>query len=153
MLEEKIFGALNDKNDPTRERRDKHADLYYETRRNSKKEHFVKRVAKNSGLNEKSVSKIFDHVFIEEHDIHGEIQRFDPSYEMAESFRRLSEGKNIQPHDIILLRHERLELELMRRYNCNQGEAHTLASRKHNYSEAVEKFESRGKQSGKIGTS
>ena len=47
--------------------------------------------------------KIYDHVFITEHFLQGEWKRFDTSYYMAESFRRLSEGKEIQPHDMILL--------------------------------------------------
>ncbi len=91
-------------------------------------------------MNEKSIGKIFDHVFIKEHNIHGEIQRFDSSYYMSESFRRLYEGKNILPHDLILLKHERLEAELMQRYGYNQSDAHLLASTKHNYSEALDKW-------------
>ena len=132
-----IYGALNDKNDPDYKRRNKHADLYYETRRHSKKEPWVKRVAVNSGMSEKIVGKIFDHVFIEQHDIYGELKRFDSSYDMAESFRRLHEGKNIQPHDVILLRHECLEAGLMNRCGCTQSYAHILASRKYNYFEAL----------------
>lgn len=134
MSATEIYGALNDKNDPDYKRRNKHADMYYETRRHSKKESWVKKVAANTGMSEKIIGKIFDHVFIEEHWIYGELKRFDSSYDMAESFRRLHEGKNIQPHDIVLLRHERLESELMNRYGCTQSKAHALASRKYNYS-------------------
>lgn len=147
-----IFGALNDKNDPTNKRRNKHAKMYYEMRRNSKKEPFVKRVAKNSGINEKIISKIFDYVFIEEHEIYGELQRFDPSYDMAESFRRLSEGKNILPHDLIMLKHERLEAELINRYGYSQSDAHILATKKYNYSDAVEKWNEERDKDGKAGT-
>ena len=132
-----IYGALNDKNDPDYTRRNKHADLYYETRRNSKKEAWVKKVAENTGMSEKVIGKIFDYVFIEQHDIYGELKRFDSSYDMAESFRRLHEGKNIQPHDFILLKHERLEAELINRYGYTQSKAHTLASRKYNYIKAL----------------
>lgn len=128
-----IYGALNDKNDPDYKRRNAHADFYYETRRRSKKESWVKKVATSSGMSEKAIGKIFDYVFIEQHDIYGELKRFDSSYDMAESFRRLHEGKNIQPHDFILLRHERLEAELVNRYGYNQSKAHILASRKYNY--------------------
>ena len=137
MSTTEIYGALNDKNDPDYKRRNKHADMYYETRRRSKKESWVKKVAANTGMSEKVIGKIFDHVFIEEHWIYGELKRFDSSYDMAESFRRLHEGKNIQPHDIVLLKHERLEAELMNRYGCIQSRAHALASRKHNYIEAL----------------
>ena len=137
MSSTEIYGALNDKNDPDYKRRNKHADMYYETRRHSKKEPWVKKVALNSGMSEKIIGKIFDHVFIEKHDIYGELKNFDSSYDMAESFQRLHEGKNIQPHDIVLLRHERLESELMNRYGCTQSKAHALASRKYNYSAAL----------------
>ena len=137
MNSTEIYGALNDKNDPDYKRRNKHAELYYETRRHSKKEPWIKKVAANSGMSEKVIGKIFDHVFIEKHAIYGEVKNFDSSYDMAESFRRLHEGKNIQPHDLVLLKHERLEAELMNRYGCTQSKAHTLASRKYNYVEAL----------------
>ena len=141
MIEKIIYGALSDKNDPDGSRRQKHAQIFYSARLNSQKEPFVKRIAENSGMNEKSISKIFDHIFIEKHEIYGELKNFDPSYDMAESFRRLYEGKNILPHDLILLKHERLELELMRRYGYSQSEAHILASTKYNYTEMLMKYE------------
>ena len=130
-----IYGALNDGNDPDYTRRNKHADLYYEARRRSKKDPWIERVAANVGMSKKIIGKIFDHVFIDKHDIYGELRNFDPSYDMAESFRRLYEGKDIQPHDLILLKHERLELRLMQRYGYGQSEAHILASEKYNYAE------------------
>ena len=101
----------------------------------------------------KNISKIFDHVFIEQHDIYGELKRFDSSYDMAESFRRLHEGKNIQTHDFILLKHERLEAELMNRYGCTQSKAHALASRKYNYLEALTAWHKERDSNGKAGTS
>ena len=62
-------GALNDKNDPGGKKRNAHAEMFYAVRRNSKKEPWVKRIAQNSGMSEKAISKIFDHVFIKEHDL------------------------------------------------------------------------------------
>lgn len=141
MNDKIVYGALSDKNDPDGSRRQKHAQLFYSARRNSKKEPFIKRIAENSGMNEKTIGKIFDHIFIEQHEIYGELRNFDPSYDMAESFRRLYEGKNILPHDLILLRHERLELELMQRYDYSQIDAHILASKKYNYTEMLMKYE------------
>ena len=73
----------------------------------------VKTIANNTGISEKSINKVYDHVFIKEHELYGGKRRFDPDYDMAESFRRLREGKNIQEHDLIMLKHERLEYELM----------------------------------------
>lgn len=54
--------------------------------------------------------------------------------------RRLREGKHIQEHDILMLRHERLEYELMKKEHMNYQEAHKLAEKKYNYQEALNKF-------------
>ena len=68
-------------------------------------------------MNIKSITKIFEHVFIKEHDLWDGRHTFTPDYDMAESFRRLREEKEIQEHDMILLKHEWLELSLMERYD------------------------------------
>ena len=59
---------------------------------------------------------------------------------MAESFKRLREGKKIKEHDIILLEHEHLEYGLMNRFGFSYSKAHDLAQRKYNYKEALDKF-------------
>ena len=130
-------GALNENNDPGGKKRNAHAEMFYAARRNSKKEPWVKRIAQNSGMSEKAISKIFDHVFIKEHDLWDGRHTFLPDYYMAESFRRLHEGKNIQPHDMILLRHEWLELSLMNRYDYDYDTAHNITERKYNYKFAL----------------
>lgn len=102
-------------------------------------------MAQNSGMREKTIDKIFDHVFIKEHDLWDGRHRFMPDYDMAESFRRLSEGKDIQEHDLILLKHEWLELSLMKRYGYEYDKAHEITPRKYNYGSALRKWhESRG---------
>ena len=60
---------------------------------------------------------------------------FEPSYDIAESWRRLSEksGRNIKHHDIILLYHELLEIQILLQGRCTQKEAHELASKQYNY--------------------
>lgn len=70
----------------------------------------------------------------------GEVKRFDPSYDMAESFRRLLSGEKIQEHDIILVHHERLEYELMNRYKKDYDTAHRLTCRKYDYYTALKKW-------------
>lgn len=63
-------------------------------------------------------------------------KRFYASYEIAESWRRLSEwnGRNIQKHDIILLYHELYEIQLLLGdRNMSQATAHRLASEKYPY--------------------
>ena len=63
---------------------------------------------------------------------------------MAESFRRILDGKNIQPHDIVLIMHENLELNLMRKYNMVYEEAHELTVKKYDYDAALKEFLRRG---------
>ena len=135
-----ISGALTDKNDPLYVKRDRHAYTYYESVRNSKKSPVVKSISKSSGFSERYISKVYDHVFINEYDLHGGKKRFEPDYDMAESFRRLREGRNIQKHDIILLKHEHLEYGLMNRLGIPYDKAHDLAQSKYDYASALENF-------------
>lgn len=89
---------------------------------------------------ETSISKVFDHVFLNEYELSGGRKHFDPDYDMAETFRRLREGKGIQHHDIILLKHERLEYELMKKTGRSYEEAHELAASKFDYASELDKF-------------
>lgn len=135
-----ISGALTDKNDPLYVKRDKHASTYYESIRNSKKEPIVKSISKNSGFSEVYISKVYEHVFLNEYELYGGIKRFEPDYDMAESFRRLREGKDVQEHDIILLKHEHLEYGLMNKLGLSYDDAHELAQNKYNYKAALDNF-------------
>ena len=82
---------------------------------------------------ESDIHTIKQHVFMNEYMLDGEIKRFDPDYDIAESWRRLIDGKDIREMDIVLLRHELLEYQHM-----SQGmvytEAHKLAEIRYNYS-------------------
>lgn len=94
-------------------------------------------------MSEASISKVYDHVFINEYELYGGHRRFDPDYDMSESFRRLREGRDIQEHDLILLHHERLEYELMKKLGLSYREAHKFAESKYNYGEALKAFNER----------
>ena len=131
-----LGNRLNFKNDPTYEKRAKYAAAYYEQVR-AEKDSFIKNISTNSGISEKGVEKIYEHVFVAKHQLNNGFQRFDPDYDMAESFRRVSEGEDIQSHDIILLKHEWLELGLMRRYGYDYNMAHRITERKYNYDVAL----------------
>lgn len=135
-----ISGALTDKNDPLGEKRRRHADTYYESIRNSKKDSFVKTISKNSGLSEAYISKVYNHVFVNEYELYGGKKRFAPDYDMAESFRRLRYGKDIQKHDIVLLKHEHLEYGLMNKLHFQYDEAYALAEQKYDYATALKEF-------------
>ena len=137
------LGAWNDENDPNMARRNAHAKLYYEALRRSKRAPIVEKLSKHGGISQKSAQKVFDHVFINEYELDGVRKRFDASYDMAQSFQRLLSGKDIQPHDFILLRHERLERELMVRYNKDYDRAHALTNSKHDYGRAADEWKAR----------
>ena len=137
-------GALNDKNDPLYIKRDRHAEIYYEAVRNSKKDDIVRTISKNTEMPEAVISKVYDHVFVNEYELYGGHKKFDPDYDMAESFRRLREGKDIQKHDLILLKHEYLEYGLMKKLSLSYDEAHRLAESRYNYNEALRMFKEGG---------
>lgn len=73
-------------------RRDRHAEMYYEAVRNSQKTDIVRIISKNTGMSEAAVSKVYDHVFIDEHEHleQGLMKKFGFSYEEA---HRLAERK------------------------------------------------------------
>lgn len=132
-----VYGAWNDRNDPYNKERDRHAQEFYESVRNRNKQHEIVKVSNNSGLSQSDVEKIYNHIFINEYDLEDGRKRFDPSYDMAESWRRLSEigGKNIQPHDLVMLNHELMEHDLMAK-GMKYDEAHELTNKTYNYQKA-----------------
>lgn len=132
-----VYGAWNDKNDPYNKERERHAELYYNSVRNRDKNQEIARVAKNSGFSQSDIERIYNHVFIKKHHLAGGYKRFDPNYDMAESWRRLSEtgGNNIQKHDLVMLNHELLEQKLMSQ-GLSYDEAHTETNKKYNYQAA-----------------
>ena len=137
----KNAGALSNKTDPFGRKREKHAISYYEEIRNRRSDYVIKRISKNGGVSEKAAKNIYEHVFVEKHIFaDGTERQFDPDYDMSESFRRILEGKNIKPHDITMLRHENLELNLMKKYNMVHEDAHSLAEQKYNYKKELDEF-------------
>ncbi len=87
-------------------------------------------------LYEQKIDKIKNHVFISEHELLTGRKRFDPSYEMAQSWQRLING-DFKEQDIVLLKHEYAELRFMEK-GYSQNEAHILASKKYNYAKYCE---------------
>lgn len=129
-----ISGALNPFSKDAR----KHAAQYYESVRHMNTD--VARISENAGISEAEIAKIKKHVFLEKHDLGGdEPEYFYPNYEMAQSWQRLIDGKNIQKHDVTLLRHEAMERELMDK-GYSQAEAHRLAEEKYNYSKESDEY-------------
>ena len=135
-----ISGAYNDSNDPDWEKRNAHADQYYASLRNSKKTNVVEVIARNAGVESILVSRMYDHLIVNEYELDGEVKRFDTSYDIAQSLQRLREGKNIQEHDLILIHHEATEYVLMNRDGLSYDEAHEKANEKYDYATALKKF-------------
>lgn len=120
-----ISGALN----PYSKEAEKHAVQYYEAIRHMKTD--TKKISAATGIGQDKIDKIKNHVFITEHDLLTEKKRFDPSYEMAQSWQRLISG-SFKEQDIVLLKHEYAELRYMEK-GYSQNEAHICASKKYNY--------------------
>lgn len=134
-------GALSNTNDPYGRKREKHANSYYEEIRNRKSKYVIKRIEKNAGITNEEARNVYEHVFINEHKFtDGRVERFAPDYDMAESFRRILEGKNVKQHDITMINHEKLEFELMEQYNMVYEEAHAIAESKYNYKKELDEF-------------
>lgn len=107
-------GALSGAHNPQSDQAQEHAEKYYEAVKLMKTD--IKHISANTGFSEDDITKIKNHVFIEKHDLgNGELEYFYPNYEMAQSWQRLIDGKNIQKHDITLLNHELLEQRLMKK--------------------------------------
>lgn len=117
-------------------RMDDHATQYYEQIRQRTTD--VDAIAKNTGLSIEDVQSVKNHVFIERHDLgRKNPTRFDPSYDMAVSWQRLIDGRDIQEMDMVLLKHELHELRLMAQ-GAGYRDAHIQAELLYNYSQFVQ---------------
>ncbi len=115
-----------------------HATLYYEEVRNRKDYSDAKQIVKNvEGFSEQDIEEIRHHVFIDKIPRSGKLERFDPSFEQAQVWQRLVEGKNIKKSDIIFLKHEKKELTIMRDLGYNYEEAHNIADEEFNWWKSV----------------
>ena len=122
-----ISGAITD---PYSEEAERHANLYYEEIRKNHADVF--RISQNTGIRADQILRIKHYLFLDEHILNGKIKRFDPCFEIAESWRRLAfDPKHIQPHDITLLKHESFEMSMVDA-GYPQDEAHEITSQKYN---------------------
>ena len=134
-----ITGGLN----PFSDKADIHADLYYEEIRHMNTD--CERIVENTSFTMEQVLMIKHYLFLDEHNIDGVVRRFDSTFQIAESWRRLAFDKtNIQPHDLILLNHELLEMSYLNQ-GYSQQEAHSLANEKYDYhSASIQYYEEMG---------
>ena len=83
---------------------------------------------------------MYDHLLVNEYDLDKGKSRFEPDYYIAESLQRLKDGKDIQVHDSILIKHESMEYDLMNNANMSYEEAHAIVNKTYNYQEALDKW-------------
>lgn len=121
----------------TIERKERQAKSFYEKVRSDTAD--VEKIAKTTGFSEKKIAKIKQHVFINEHILDDGVRKFDEDYDIAVAWKRLTEGK-AEERDILLLKHEYLESALEKKYNLTYREAHTLASKKYDWNEEMNKL-------------
>lgn len=130
-------GAVSGARNPLGEKAKAHAERYYGLVRSMKSD--VSKIAKVTGFDEKEIKGVKDFIFNEFHDLgNGTLERFQPDYMMAESWRRLIDGSP-EPHDLTMIRHEILEKRLMSK-GCTQSEAHIVASKEYNYGKEAKEY-------------
>lgn len=135
-------GALNDKNDPHRKRRNAHAERYYESMRNSDRQSNIQAMVSNSGLDYSIVEAAYAHVFEHKHNLENGYTYFDPSYEMSQSWQRLRTNDHVRPYDIVLLKHEALESKIWADHpEWSYWQAHAEAEKTYSFTAAKEEWE------------
>ena len=93
----------------------------------------VIKIAFNTQTPVSDIKKVKNYLFYEYHDLDGDYKLFDASFEIAESWRRLAfDFDNVKPHDLLLIKHELLESQLVD-LGYSQNEAHTIASKAYDY--------------------
>ena len=133
-----ISGGISGALDPDDRDAEDYAFRYYESVRHMTTD--VSRIARNTGFSVDEIQKIKEFVFLKKHDLgEDEPAYFYPSFAMAQSWQRLIEGVNIQPHDLTLLRHEMMENSLMAQ-GYSQDEAHRLTSQNYNYKKEADAY-------------
>lgn len=137
-----FYGALNPESDKDFVRCEEHAHRYYEEIRNRKSD--IKAIAKNTGYSEQEIETIKSHIFINKYDLgEDEPTNFYPNYDIAVSWQNLIEGKNIDEKDLILLKHEYYEYNLMKNEGLSYVEAHEKTQKLYNYKQAVDDWRSK----------
>lgn len=132
-----ISGAVSGARNPYGDKAKEHAERYYGLVRKMTTD--VDRISKTTGIPKDKVQDIKNFIFLDKHSLGGSVpEYFAPDYMMAESWRRLIDGKP-EPHDITLLNHEMMEKELMKK-GMSQQEAHNITSKKYNYDKEAGEF-------------
>ena len=142
-----ISGAILD---PESKEALKHAELYYKEIRKMTTD--IQKIANNTGYDVVQIALIKNYLFIDIHNLDdNKKQQFDPSFQIAESWRRLAFDKNnIKEHDLLLLKHEMHEMKLVLD-GTPQRLAHDETNKIYNYQKASDLYyENLSKEKSKI---
>ncbi len=133
--ESEISGGITN---PLSVKAELHAILYYEEIR--KRTDDVYKIAKITGYTPEQILRVKNYLFLETHILSKGIQRFDPSFEIAETWQRLSDLQHeVKDFDFLLIPHELYEMDLVLK-GISQEDAHILASEKFPYPQNVTKY-------------
>lgn len=137
MVSGGVFGAITDIETIEAQ---KYAIIEYERIRNDKND--IDRIVKNTAFNRIQVEIIKNYLFYDKHKREdGTLQRFNADFYIAQSWHRLSYStpNEIKEHDILLLKHESMELSLVLQ-GYPQELAHTITEEKYNYAKAAKEY-------------
>ena len=116
---------------------ERHAQRMYEEIRHRTTD--IDKIAENTPFTAKAIGEIKQHLFFAEHRFEdGRVERFYPDKEQADAWDRLSQGKG-NDLDLMLLKHEYVELTQMRLHGYVYETAHDIANKKYNWAEAIDK--------------
>lgn len=122
--------------DPNSKGATKWAENYYEEIRHKTTDY--KKIAKRINVPEEDVLAVKDYLFNDKSWLNpftNKHERFSADAAIAQSWQRLAEGKNIEPHDLTLINHELLEIDIKKKNpQLSHREAHDLAEKEYNYS-------------------
>lgn len=113
------------------------ADKYYAKVRRMDEAEAAGKIAEATGMSAAESRQAFRHLIVEEHDLTGGRRHFDPDYQMAETMRRLFDGEELHPHDVMMFKHELLESQYMAQ-GMGQQAAHDAANLRYNYQDALD---------------
>ena len=130
-----ISGAIAD---PMSLEAQKHAELYYEEIRHRTDD--VYKIAKCTGFTPDQVLKVKNYLFVDTHILVDGIRRFDPSFEIAQSWQRMSDmQEHVTEHDRLLIPHELMEMDLVS-HGISKIEAHEKTSKIYDYPRAANEY-------------
>lgn len=113
---------------------EKEASVFYNAMRKTNID--VKKISTNTGISQKTIQQIKDHLFKENHLLRNKITRFDPDPDIANAWKRLVDGKFFRA-DLKLLQHEYAELLIMQGDLISYDIAHPLANSTYNWQSSL----------------